>query len=63
MCTAVWAGQDPTAALQRAAGEWDAVTRKLGVQKQRDAYQQFMKLPGSYPDHTIATMGLGVKLM
>ena len=62
MCTAVWAGQDPKAALQRAAGEWDAVTQKLGVEKQRDAYQQFMKLPGAYPDHTIATMGLGVKL-
>jgi multiple sugar transport system substrate-binding protein len=63
MCTAVWAGQDAKAPLQRAAAEWDAVTRKLGVEKQRDAYQQFMKLPGSYPDHTIATMGLGVKLM
>jgi multiple sugar transport system substrate-binding protein len=62
MCTAVWAGQDPKAALQKANAEWDATTRKLGVDSQRDAYQQFLKLPGSYANHTIATMGLGVKL-
>ena len=30
MCTAVWAGEDPKTALQRAAAEWDATTQKLG---------------------------------
>jgi multiple sugar transport system substrate-binding protein len=60
MCTAVWAGQDPKAALQAAAAEWDATTQKLGVDSQREAYQQFLKLPGSYADHTIETMGLAV---
>jgi multiple sugar transport system substrate-binding protein len=63
MCTAVWAGQDPKGALQKANTEWDAVTQKLGVNKQRDGYQQFLKLPGSYANHTIASMGLGVKLL
>ena len=62
MCTAVWAGEDPKTALQRAAAEWDATTQKLGVDNQREAYQQFVKLPGSYADHTIETMGLAVHI-
>lgn len=62
MCTAVWAGTDPKNALQKAAAEWDRTTQKLGVDKQRDAYQQFLKLPGSYPNHTISTVGLAVRL-
>ena len=62
MCTAVWAGEDPKTSLQRAAAEWDATTQKLGVDSQRAAYQQFMKLPGSYADHTIETMGLAVHI-
>ena len=36
--------------------------RSLGVDSQRAAYQQFLKLPGSYADHTIATMGLAVHI-
>jgi multiple sugar transport system substrate-binding protein len=62
MCTAAWAGSDPKAALQKAAAEWDRTTQKLGADKQRDAYQQFLKLPGSYPNHTIETAGLAVHL-
>ncbi len=62
MCTAVWAGEDPKTSLQRAAAEWDATTQKLGVDSQRTAYQQFLKLPGSYADHTIETMGLAVHI-
>ena len=62
MCTAVWAGEEPKTALQRAAAEWDATTQKLGVDSQREAYQQFVKLPGSYADHTIETMGLAVHI-
>ena len=62
MCTDVWAGGDPKGALQKAAAEWDRVTQKLGVDKQRDAYQQFLKLYGSYPNHTIESAGLGVRL-
>ena len=62
MCTAVWAGEDPKTALQRAAAEWDAVTERLGVDSQREAYQQFVKLPGAYADNTIEKMGLAVHL-
>jgi multiple sugar transport system substrate-binding protein len=62
MCTAVWAGEDPKSALQKAAAEWDQVTQKLGVDAQRAAYQEFLKLPGCYANHTIDTMGLSVHL-
>jgi multiple sugar transport system substrate-binding protein len=62
MCTAVWAGEDSKTALQRAAAEWDTTTQKLGIDSQRDAYQQFLKLPGSYADHTIETMGLAAHI-
>ena len=62
MCTAVWAGQKPKAALERAAAEWNSTTRKIGVDAPRAAYQEFLKVPGSYPDHTIAAMGLAVHL-
>jgi multiple sugar transport system substrate-binding protein len=62
MCTAAWAGEDPKSVLQRAATEWDQVTEKLGVDAQRAAYQEFLKLPGCYANHTIDTMGLSVHL-
>lgn len=62
MCTAVWAGEDPKAALERAAQEWDSVTSKLGVDAQRAAYEQFQKLPGSYKDHTVEALGEAVHL-
>ena len=62
MCTAVWAGEDPKTALQRAAAEWDATTERLGVDSQREAYQQFVKLPGAYADNTIEKMGLAVHI-
>lgn len=62
MCSAVWAGDDPKGALQKAAAEWDAATDKLGVDKQRDAYVQFKKLPGAYADNTIEKLGKAVTL-
>ncbi len=62
MCTAVWAGADPEAMLRKAAAEWDQTTQKLGVESQRAAYEQFLKLPGCYGDHTVAAMGLAVEL-
>jgi multiple sugar transport system substrate-binding protein len=62
MCTAVWAGDDPKGALQKAAAEWDSATDKLGVDRQRDAYKEFKKLPGSYADNTIEKLGKAVTL-
>jgi multiple sugar transport system substrate-binding protein len=62
MCTEVWAGGDPKAALQKAGAEWDAITEKLGLDSQKDAYAQFKKLPGAYADNTIEKLGMAVKL-
>ena len=60
MCTAVWGGQDPEAALKSANDEWNVVTKRLGVEAQKAAYEQFLKIPGSYADHTIEKLGLSV---
>jgi len=62
MCTAVWGGQDPEAALKQAASEWDTTTQRLGVDVQKAAYEQFLKVPGSYADHTIEKLGQSVHL-
>ena len=35
MCTSVWAGADPMAALKTAAAEWDSTTENLGVEPQK----------------------------
>lgn len=62
MCTSVWAGKDPKAALQQADSEWNATTRKIGLEAQRAAYQEFLKGVGCYPDHTVDAMGQSVHL-
>jgi multiple sugar transport system substrate-binding protein len=62
MCSAVWGGQDPKAALQKAAAEWDASTQRLGVPAQKAAYQEFQQVPGSYADHTIEKIGQAVHI-
>ena len=38
------AGTDPKSALTTAAKEWDGITDKLGKDKQKVAYQAFLKL-------------------
>jgi multiple sugar transport system substrate-binding protein len=60
MCTAVWGGQDATAALKQAVAEWDQTTQRLGVDVQKAAYEQFLKVPGSYADHTVEKLGMAV---
>jgi multiple sugar transport system substrate-binding protein len=62
MCTAVWAGEDPKAALEACAAEWDSTTEKLGVDPLRESYRQFKKQPGAYADNTIEKLGQAVKL-
>ncbi len=62
MCTEAWAGGDPKAVLEKAATEWNATTDRIGVDKQKAAYEEFKKLPGSYADHTIESLGQAVKL-
>jgi multiple sugar transport system substrate-binding protein len=62
MCTEVWAGGDPKATLEKAAAEWNGITDHIGTDSQKAAYAEFKKLPGSYPDHTIETLGQAVKI-
>jgi multiple sugar transport system substrate-binding protein len=62
LCTSVWAGTDPKAALATAAAEWDQTTERLGVDSQKAFYEEFKKLPGSSADHTVEKLGMAVKL-
>ncbi len=62
MCTAVWGGQDPKSALAKAAAEWDQTTQRLGIPAQKAAYQEFLKIPGCYADHTIEKLGQAVHI-
>src|SRR3984957_13310325 len=60
MCSAVWGGEDPKAALKKAAAEWDTTTQRLGVAAQKAAYQEFLQVPGCYADHTTEKLGQAV---
>jgi len=62
MCSSVWAGADPKAALETAAAEWDQTTERLGVDSQKAFYAEYRKLPGSSADHTVEALGMAVKL-
>ena len=44
LCTSVWAGTDPKAALGTAAAEWDQTTERLGVDQQKAFYTEFLGL-------------------
>jgi multiple sugar transport system substrate-binding protein len=45
----LWAGEDPKAILDQAAVEWDAITEKIGVDKQKAVYQAWAAKSGAYP--------------
>ena len=60
--TAMYAGKDIKSALDDTAEEWDRITDKLGVAKQRASYATFLKLPGSTSKNTVAKKGLAVKI-
>ena len=46
---ALWAGEDPQAILDEVAAQWDAVTERIGVDKQRAAYEAWAGKPNAYP--------------
>ncbi len=60
--TAIYAGKDPQAGLNDAAKEWDATTKKLGVDRVRASYANFLKLPGATAKNTIAALGQSVNI-
>lgn len=62
MCTEVWAGGDPEAALKTASAEMDTTTDRLGVDAQKAFYAEFLKLPGATADNTVEKLGMAVKL-
>ena len=45
----LWAGEDPKAILDDAAAQWDAITDRIGVDKQRAAYEAWAAKPNAYP--------------
>jgi multiple sugar transport system substrate-binding protein len=45
----LWAGDDPKAILDQAASDWDAITDKIGVDKQKAVYQAWAAKSGAYP--------------
>lgn len=45
----LWGGEDPKAILDAAAAEWDAITDKIGVDKQKAVYANWAAKSGAYP--------------
>lgn len=45
----LWAGDDPKAILDQVAAEWDAVTERVGLDKQKAAYGGWAAKPNAYP--------------
>ncbi len=60
--TAIYAGKDVKKGLDDAAKEWDSVTKKLGVDNQRKAYAEYLKLPGATAANTVSKLGLAVHI-
>ena len=48
----LWAGEDPQTILDDAAAQWDAITDRIGVDKQRAAYEAWASKPNAYPTAT-----------
>ena len=47
--TRLWAGEDAKAILDDVAAQWDALTDRIGVDKQRAAYRDWAGKPNAYP--------------
>jgi multiple sugar transport system substrate-binding protein len=45
----LWAGEEPKTILDAAAADWDAITDKIGVDKQKAVYQAWAAKSGAYP--------------
>jgi multiple sugar transport system substrate-binding protein len=49
MISKLWAGEDPKTIADAAAGEWDAITEKIGLDKQKAVYASWASKSGAYP--------------
>jgi multiple sugar transport system substrate-binding protein len=47
--TRLWAGEDVKTILDDLAAQWDALTEKIGVDKQKAAYLDWASKPNAYP--------------
>jgi len=45
----LWAGEDPKKILDDVAKQWDAVTKQVGVDKQKAVYSAWAAKSGAYP--------------
>jgi multiple sugar transport system substrate-binding protein len=45
----LWAGEDPKAIADAAAAEWDAITERIGMDKQKAVYAGWAAKSGAYP--------------
>ena len=48
--SSLWAGTDPKAVADKMASQFDAITEKVGVDKQKKIYAAWSTKPGSYPN-------------
>ena len=46
MMSKLWAGEDPKAIANTAAADWDAITKKIGVDKQKAVYADWASKSG-----------------
>jgi len=46
----LWAGDDPQAILDKVASDWDAVTKQVGMEKQKAVYESWAAKSGAYPN-------------
>ncbi len=46
----LWAGDDPKQIADDLAGQWDALTERVGVDKQRRVYNDWASKPNAYPN-------------
>jgi multiple sugar transport system substrate-binding protein len=47
----LWAGEDPKRILDEVAAQWDKTTKRIGVDRQKAAYQAWASKPNVYPKH------------
>ena len=45
----LWAGEDPKTILDDVAAEWDEITERVGVDKQKAVYEAWAAKSGAYP--------------
>ena len=48
--TRLWAGEDSKAILDDVAAQWDKLTQRIGVDKQKAAYGDWASKPNAYPN-------------